>query len=366
MTSRERLLAAMQGRPCDRVPIAPFIYGNAVRARFGENADLIDGTIAYCEHYGFDLILRNFNIRHSDFAVGTDDWRVFTASAADGANTVRRTQIQTPDGTLSQTVVLTALSPFETVSACREHLIKSEADLALLERYMPPVCAPDLADLRRAKQAVADKGILAPWTFGVFNYMAELRDVQDILMDLAVDPDFYHRLARYALERLKAALAPVLRQGVDMVSYTGNLANAVTVGPRFFERFVLPYERELVRFLQDGGCGVIYHNCGDGANLIDCYNQLKPRCYESMTEPPYADHSLAQCFREFDPDITLMGNIDQITFLRTASPQEVRQKARSIAKAAAAAHPRFILGTSDFIKEDTPPQNLFALAHALD
>jgi hypothetical protein len=66
----------------------------------------------------------------------------------------------------------------------------------------------------------------------------------------------------------------------------------------------------------------------------------------------------------FDPRITLLGSIDQIRFLKEARPEEVRRAARERLDMAAERR-GFILGTSDFLEEGTPYENLFALAEAV-
>ena len=60
--------------------------------------------------------------------------------------------------------------------------------------------------------------------------------------------------------------------------------------------------------------------------MIEVYNELGMAAYESITEPPYADNDLADAVARFRKDMTLIGNLDQITFLRTASPEQVRRK----------------------------------------
>ena len=365
MTSRERLIAAMTGRPADRIAVAPFVYSSTVRSwKTDIDADVIEGTIEFCNHYGFDNILRNFNIRHNDLAVSTEYWQIRQHDEKEGNVTTTTTRIKTPEGDLQQQVAVTQVTPFLSVSAHREYFIKEIKDFRLFQRYQPAPAAPDLTPLKTAKELIAESGILAPWCWGIFNYLSELRSLDNLLTDPYLEPEFYEELADYALDRLKAALKPVLEEGLDMVSYTGNVAGGSLVGPAYFIQFVLPYEQQLIDYIQKHCLGVIYHNCGDGSNMIGCYNRLMPACYESMTEPPYADNSLVKCAGEFSKDITLMGNIDQINFLKTADAAVVTAKAKEVLNIMRK-HPRFILGTSDFLEENTPEENLFALAQSV-
>lgn len=365
MTSRERLLATIHGKQPDRIAIAPFVHSSTVNAwKKDPAADPIAGTIFFCKHFGFDTILRNFNIRHNDLSATTNHWQINSVEEKQGNTTIRTTRIETPGGMLQQKTGITGLTPYLTVNAIMEHFIKSPDDFKLFLRYQPPPQPPDLQSLIRAKQAIGEDGILAPWTWGVFNYLSELRSLDQLLTDPGLEPDFYESMANYFKERLKQALAPVLEEGVDFLSYTGNIASSSLVGPRFFNKFIFSYEKDLIDWIQIKCYGIIYHNCGDGSRLIDCYNRLSPVCYESMTEPPFADNSLEQCAEDFLQKITLIGNIDQIAFLKKASPDEVRKRALSVMQIMKN-HPSFILGTSDFIEDNTPEENLFALSESV-
>ena len=63
--------------------------------------------------------------------------------------------------------------------------------------------------------------------------------------------------------------------------------------------------------------------------------------------------------------VPLMGGLDQIQFLRKAQPAEVRTRVRQMARTVAG-YRRFILGTSDYINENTPVENLRAMRAAVE
>jgi hypothetical protein len=63
--------------------------------------------------------------------------------------------------------------------------------------------------------------------------------------------------------------------------------------------------------------------------------------------------------------IPLMGGIDQIEFLRKATPAEVQQRVCQMVRMVAE-HGRFILGTSDYVNENTPVENLRAMRAAVE
>lgn len=365
LSGRERLLRSFKKMEVDRFPVAPFIYGNFVKAFFNDpGTDLIQGTIDVYQHFGFDLMHRNFNVRLDELQLGSPDWQIKTEETRQENTSLITTVITTPERKLRQIVKLEKLSPFHQVKAHLEWFIKSEEDLEQFINYQPPVPKLDFAELQKTKKLVGELGITAPWVSGVFNTVSDYRKLDDLIMDAMVDPEFYHRLMKYFLGRLISFTAQLTAAGVDVLSYAGNIANGSMVGPDFFRTQIHRYEKLLVDRIQAAGTHVLYHNCGDARKMIEVYNDLGIHGFESMTEPPYGDNDLKDAVTRFREGITLIGNIDQISFLRKATPEEVvslaRQKIEITAK-----RKGFILGTSDFLEEDTPHQNLFALARAI-
>lgn len=364
MTSRERLIETIKGNKTDRVPVAPFVYYNSVNEWMkSDHVDYIKGTIDYCKYFGFDVVLRNFNIRTDEFCCATTQWKPVRGKIGNDSESTETITISTPAGMLGQKIVTKRISPYQTTSAMTEVIIKSQADFDILCAYQPEPAAPDLTPLRYARHAIGDQGILAPWFNGVYNEMERLRPLEDLLTDPYEDPDFYHKFATRTLERQIKAIEPILNDGIDMVSYAGNIASSTLVGQRYFDEFVLPYEKILIDFIQQRCLGVIYHNCGDAEGLIPSYNKLGVRCFESMSEPPYANNSIEHCATLFAENVVLMGNIDQIQFLKTAKPEEIINRAKELQHIMK--NRPFILGTSDFIEEGTPEANLFALAKSV-
>lgn len=365
MSGRERLLRSIRREQVDRTAVAPFIHGNFVKAFFGDpRADLIQGTVDVYRHFGFDLMHRNVNVRYDEATLQSPSWVVRVEEKREGRATLVTTTITTPERILTQAVRHEDLSPYHRVKAVVEWFIKERADFLQFVKHQPPVPVLGFRDLRRAREILGDQGITAPWVSGVFNTLADYRKLDDLLMDAMMEPEFYDEMAGYFLERQKEHLARAIRAGVDVLSYAGNIAGGSLVGPDFFRRHVMAYERQLIEFCQGAGVPVLYHNCGDARSMIDVYNELGPAAYESITEPPYADNDLRDAVARFSKDITLIGNLDQITFLRTASPDQVR-RAVGEKLAIVGDRPGFILGTSDFLEEGTPHENLRAMAEAV-
>ncbi|MFB3902911.1 MAG: uroporphyrinogen decarboxylase family protein [Acidobacteriota bacterium] len=363
-SGRQRLLAVFKGEPVDRIPVAPFVHANLVRAYFGlsNDTDVVEKTVSVYEAFGLDLIHRNCTPTCDDLNLAGDGWKPEIAKTLEGRNETTRTVIRTPGGTLEQVHQLTWFSPYDAESTAVDYLIKSETDLDLLVRYQPPVGVVDASPIRKARLAVADEGLIAPWVQGAFNHVAfYFRRIDDLLTDAMLNPPFYHRMMEYFLERNQAFIGQLIEAGVDILSYAGNIGSAKMIGEGFFREFVLPYERRLIQFIESKGVFVLYHNCGYARRLLHAYNELGMTAYESLTPPPYGDTDLDEAFEILDPKLVLIGNVDQIEFVVKATPAEIRRRVAEVLDKARR-RGRFILGTSDYFNEFTPHENIRAFA----
>jgi uroporphyrinogen decarboxylase len=365
MTGRQRLLATIAGDQVDRIPVAPFIHVNFVQAFFGgAEIDVVTRTGEVYDHFFLDTIHRNCTPGHDEIGPSTQDWQVERQTEYSGRNSRTVTTVRTPDGDLCEISQTNWVTAYDAESSPVDYLIKSENDLDILMAHQPVTEPFDTTAIPRALEAIGDRGIVAPWMQGVFNHAAYYsRRVDDLIVDALISPEFYHRMMEYFLKRNCAIASRMVDAGVDMLSYGGNIASGKMVGEQFFRDHVLPYEARLIRFIQDKGVPVLYHNCGYARNLFPAYRQLGMRVYESLTAPPYGDTIVEEAFEQLGSQMVMMGGVDQIKFLRKASPGDIRLAVKGFLKRVKG-RGRFILGTSDYFLEDTPHPNIMALASA--
>ncbi|MPN31943.1 hypothetical protein SDC9_179418 [bioreactor metagenome] len=134
-------------------------------------------------------------------------------------------------------------------------------------------------------------------------------------------------------------------------------------GPKMFEQFVMPYEMRLIEAIHRAGGKMIYHNCGDARFLLPLYGKMGIDLYESLTAAPFGDTVLEDALLQIPLPTVLSGGIDQIQFLKTATPSEVSARVRDVLSLVKQ-RGGFILAASDYFSEGTPPENLQAFANA--
>jgi uroporphyrinogen-III decarboxylase len=365
LTGRQRLLRVFNQRQIDRIPVSPFIHINYVKEFYGsQEVDWVAKTPEVYRHFGFDLVHRNCTPVYDAYGPAGPDWQIEVTRAQEGRNETTTTTIHTPDGSLRCVEALRWVYEYDAESSPVEYPIKDQADLDRLIRYQPPPGPVDVSDIHKARAAVGEEGVIAPWIQGAFNLAAfYYRELSALVMDAMTTPRFYERMMQHLLERYKIHVQQLIDAGVDMLSYGGNIANAKLIGPDFYRTHIWPYEKQLIDFIQQQGVIVLYHNCGYASNLLPLYPSLGMRAYESLTPPPYGDTILDQAIEIFGTGTTLSGNIDQLDLLRKGTAQEIdRAVQQTLDTVRGRAH--FVLATTDYFNENTPHDNIHALAQA--
>ncbi|MCL4394575.1 MAG: hypothetical protein M1482_07200 [Chloroflexi bacterium] len=382
MNGRERLMKTLQGEPTDRVPISPFTYYNNVYEFFDyvpaiddfydpPDFDVIQKYVEYCDHFGYDVLHTLGSVW--DFYVMTslddqsivrpaDNWDVAILDQKKNDDERLRTiTIRTPEGELTHVEKLQRTSKYLVITAPVEYLIKTKKDFEILRKYAPPADCMDCRPVRRARQAVGDKGLVTANTHGVFNTLMLFRKLDQVLTDPYLDEGFFMEMRDYFQPRLIQRSVKLVENGADVVEIAAHLSGHV--GPSYYEKYILERENALVQAVHAAGGRVIYHNCGKAAKQMHLYNRLDIDCWGYLTPPPHADVNLDEALRIMRPNLALRGNIDQVDFLRRASPEQVQDAVRDLLEKV---KPRghWILSTTDFMFDGTPYENVNALVEA--
>jgi len=355
----------------DQAAISPFIWTNFVNEFFktdmpASDEKLDERLIDVYKYFDFDIMHRTCTIwdAFSNVYLDSKEWRVSVQEEKTGDKQRKvTTTIRTPEAELTEVKEFRKTTDFDEISAETEHFIKTPEDFRQFVRYQPPVPKFDCGRIRRAADMLGEDGITAPWVAGVFNTLSRHRKIDALIMDAYIDPDFYSEMMDYFTQRQIAACTQFAKAGADVLTFEGNIANGSMVGPNYFQENILAYEARVLSAIRDSGSYVLYHNCGDTNTMFSVYNLLGMDALETLTEKPFGDTDLDHAISILNKNITLIGNMDQIEFLKVASPEEIRARVKRLFDKVKR-RGRFILGTSDYLSEGTPYENIQAFHDA--
>jgi uroporphyrinogen decarboxylase len=372
MSSRERILAALEHRAPDRVPrdlggttatgINIIAYQNLV-AYLGlkEQATLFSDRVRLANLS--DEVLTRFKsdtrcvMPGGSFGVGQP---AGDGTFIDGYGIVRAL----PDERGHWYAVRTPLTGEVT-----------RQDVAEASKTWPdpmdPVYLEGVAETASRLREETDCAIILNLPLGVIHLAQWLRGFDNWLMDLVLDTEFSIYLLDALLERwleVTKRLLDAVGDNVDVLFYGEDVAfhNGPMVSPKTYEQIIRPYQRRVFRALHDWSeAKILFHNCGSVTwqipDLIDWgVDALNP---VQVTSHDMGD--TASLKERFGDRIAFWGAIDTGHVLPMGSPEDVRaevhRRIRDLAPSGG-----YVLATVHNIQAEVPPENICAIWEAAD
>lgn len=336
MNGFERIMAALEGRQPDRVPIMLHNFMMAAReagvtmAQFRQNARTIaDCFIRAHEKYGYDGILVDIDTVTLAGAVGVivD----FPENEPARFRAPRFTRIEEVDDL--KTVDIRSNRGvqiwLEAVSLLKAHFGDEVAIRGNCDQ-----CPFSLAGLMR----------------GPIEWMTDLLD--------ETNRSRVDRLLEYCRGITEQFIALMVERGAHMVSNGDSPAAPDMISPAMYREFAQPYEKQIARFARKLGAPYILHICGDTTSILADMADTDASAIEldSKTDASRAREVLAGRAAFF-------GNIDPVHVLAQGSVRLVEEKTRELLRIFADS-PRFVLNAGCAIPPETPPANIAAMIRA--
>jgi uroporphyrinogen decarboxylase len=210
----------------------------------------------------------------------------------------------------------------------------------------------------------ADHWIVGSCQCSIFEAAWYLRGLDQLLMDLALNPEYVDALMDKVMEFPRRAIAKYIDLGVDMVWLGDDVATQIgmMISPEMWRRFLKPrYARLFAEFkARRPDIVIAYHSCGNCEAIIpelieiglDVLNPIQPMALEPL---------LAKA--AFGDRLTLFGAMDVQRVMPFGSPDEVRAEVRRLVDGCAAGG-GFVLAGAHHFQSDTDPANIFAFYEA--
>ncbi len=336
MNGHQRICAALEGRPADRVPVMLHNFLMAAREagfshrRFREDPAAIAASfIQAVETYGYDGVV-----------------------------------VDVDTVTLAEALGVRADHPEDLPARWAGPAL---ADLASARDLEPPDVESHprvqvwLEAVRLLKAHFRDEVFVrGNCDQAGFSLAAMMRGPAEWMMDLVDEEN--HDDAHALLEHCVGATASFIRlmaaSGADMVSNGDSPAGPDLVSPAMYRAFAQPYEAQLVEEAHRLGLPYALHICGDTTRILGGMLDTGADALEldHKTDVRAAREAMAG-------RATFIGNIDPSAVLALGTPSLVEKKTRELL-GVFAGRPGFILNAGCAIPAETPPANLRAMIAA--
>ena len=305
MNSKERCMAAIQGKPIDRVPVFPLLmffaqsrHGISYRQFATDGRALAEAQLNIRERFPVDAL-----------TACSDAFRV----AADLGAEMIYPEDRTPY----------AASP----------LIRRKSDLSRLGRPDPLRKGSRMADrtlsVKCMLEAVGQECLVLAWVDMPFAEACSLCGVSEFMLMLHDDPALAHAVLRFLSDIVVDFGLSQLQAGAPMIG-AGDAA-ASLISPGQYREFALPYEQMVVDAMHSAGGLVKLHICGNTTHLL-------PDMIRTRADLFNVDHLVdfhKACSIYGREQLCFKGNLDPVADLMQATPAQCRDKCLDRFQAAA-------------------------------
>ncbi len=376
MTSKERLIAALECRKPDRLPVTthhvmPYFLNQCLGGisndeffdRFG--LDAIRWFMAYKpdpakgEYFDPNHVPGYLEARR----VVSDNWRIEAETLPGREYQTVRCRFVTPRKTLTM-----ELQSNEYTSWVTERLVKVKDDIEVIAIYAPRLRC-DVEAVNREVAAFGERGLVRGFInffevygqSGCWQDAAVLYGITDLILATFDDPAWVHEFLKILFERKKSFVESLKGARYDIIEHGGGDASSTVISPGIFDEFVAPYDKALTAEAHAAGQRVVYHTCGGMMPFLERIADLGVDAMETFTPRGMGgDTGLKEARRRLGQRMCMIGGFDQLHFFKECSPDETRREVRRCF-AEAGETGGFILSPSDHFF-DADPDLLAAFA----
>lgn len=243
------------------------------------------------------------------------------------------------------------------VPRCLNYVVQSLEDVKNLKN-------PDVYKKERTRDRIKAGELLSKktqgnvpiigWIEGPLAEACDLAGVENMMMQLMIDPDFVNRLMDKCMVTAKDFAKAQIETGCEIIGMGDAVCSQIDADT--YQTFVKERHRELISYIHDLGGKIKLHICGDTNHLLPHYNDLNLDILDLDWQV-----DIAHAREILGEKVILGGNINPV-LVQDKTRDEVFRMSRNLAEKYR--NERFILSAGCEITPLTPAENLLAMSEA--
>lgn len=332
MTSLERVHNTVRGLPVDHLPCQPMLMMFAARHAGMTFIDytrdyrkMVEAQLKVAEDFGIDVVMTCSDPAREVIDIageGSVDWFVDQGPAINEARAALMDKNR-----LREFAIPDPLKPGRM----------NDRVLALESLY----------------KHVGGQMSIVGWVEGPLALAAELRGINQIMMDFIEDPAFVDELLTFTVDVAIRYAQVQIQAGADTIAMSD--AAACMMGPELYARFLQPQQLRVYQSIKQTHPEILTrsHMCGRTDELLGPMAKMPIDIYE-IDFPT----TLSKVRAQIGKDRIISGNVNTIADMVQGTPEQVYQAAAACHQTAGKYH---IVNCGCEVAPVTPPENLRAL-----
>ncbi len=330
MNARQRLFAVLNGEPTDHMPIwLLFPYHRTSYYGDVRSEPSYSRVFEASKQYAIMLNRRNPSVRL--FAPEVKEWRdVFT----EGSDQVDRSYLEYKGKQLY------AETRWQTYSTSVKKLLCTDGDLEFYCSLPVNLDLPGIRAemdgqlpvyLREREEFPLEYGSMMLDLGEPIRHLYDAATLEEYAIWSLTHPDMIVDFLDRAMQQKRLVYRYCLeRKLADVYFMVGSeLACPPLVSRQSFNKWSMPYARELIALIHSHGAKVIQHHHGEIKGILPDFLVMGADALHTIEAPPIGDCTLTEAFRITGDRIVLIGNIQYDEF-RNLTPSEMAQAVHAV------------------------------------
>jgi len=234
---------------------------------------------------------------------------------------------------------------------------------ATLEGYTFPTLDKERVrgEYRKLLAEGGDRFLFGGIGFTYFERAWTLRGIENILMDMLLEPEFVTELMdkihEYNLQILDIVLDEFPQLDGFIIGDDWGQQQGLIMGPDNWRKFIKPYVQDVYAKVKAKGKYTILHSCGDIRTIMPELIEIGLDCYQTFQPEIYG---MEEGKRDFGGHITFWGGVSTQTLLPYATPEEVAKTTEDLIRIVGK-NGGLIAAPTHAVPCDVPAENIVAM-----
>jgi uroporphyrinogen decarboxylase len=211
----------------------------------------------------------------------------------------------------------------------------------------------------------------APWLISPFERAMQLQGMERFLSNMVLQRDFAEALLRRLTQLFKRYLQ-------NLLSATNNLSDVIIladdlgaqdrllISPQLYRQMLKPLHAELIDTIKaQSSAKVFFHSDGDIFDLIDDLVEIGVDILNPIQTSAGKMANLEELKQRYGKQLSFCGAIDTQRILTLGSPAEVADEVKRVIRVLAPGG-GYMVASVHTMTNDVPPENIVALARAVE
>jgi len=206
-------------------------------------------------------------------------------------------------------------------------------------------------------QKVGDEFSIHGEVTSPFDYLLDLLGYENALMSLIENPEKCKQILQHFTNGISTLASEMCDKQIDAIKISSPFAGAGFISPEFYKEFVLPYESQIISAIKSKGKFAYLHTCGAINDRLELMIESGTSGLECLDPRPLGDVDLVDAKRRLGFKVFIKGNIDSVNTLLFGSPKSVIVDVIDIISIGKT-NGGFILSTACSIAPKVPAENV--------